>query len=124
MTKVKVTKFFGGGGALGEMEPRINMQTHLGKIVAIDSGYPGMCHLSSGTHYTTDSSVYREEYTNKLFVLESHATGVAPPTGWSYPTGVGCTQYGRYGIWPNGVPFAHPTGVVLREQNSFTITDR
>ncbi len=88
--KVKVTKLFGGGGSVGSIDPKVNMQVDQGKILGITND---ICLLGSGTHYAGGSG--RFEYADKLFVLYSHVTGV-----WAFPTGDGSQVPVRSGLYP------------------------
>lgn len=84
MNKVRVVKLFGGSSAMGAMNPKIGMMTHLGKIVALTSG--NMVATVSGANAGTFTQVHPYF----LEVLESHATGVH-----AFPTGDGSIKHGH-----------------------------
>lgn len=89
--KVRVTKVLGGGGAIGMMDPLVNMSTHLGTIIALDSGNFQVEVSGAGVGLTSKA------YPHQLFVEYSHATGV-----WSWPTGDGSVEFTRTGTFPTG----------------------
>jgi len=90
--KVRVTRILGGGGALGVLDPKVNMVTSDGTILSIESG-AAVCRLGRGS-----GNFVQQFYTKDLFITEAHATGV-----WSWPTGDGSITHGHRALWASGV---------------------
>jgi hypothetical protein len=90
--KVRVVRLYGAGNAIGAMNPRPNMDTQFGRIVALSSG--NVVATVSGTNART----FRYHYPRELNVLLSVASGQ-----FSWPSGDGSVRYGRNQIWPSGV---------------------
>lgn len=88
--KVHVTKLFGGGGALGVMDPKVGMDTQQGKIRSVTDPFVA---VGSGTAENHTES----EYAERVFVHIDVATGV-----FSYPTGDGSVQFGHAGTRVTG----------------------
>jgi hypothetical protein len=110
--KVRVTALLGGGGILGMMDPKVNMNVawgamhESGKILALDSGN---FQVTVGvTKYASIASGVgvKKFYPHQLNVLQQHATGT-----WSWPTGDGSVTFGHHGAFPNGVPTVAGTGM-------------
>jgi hypothetical protein len=103
--KVYVVKGFGAGSALGHIDPKLNMVTDQGRIMALASG-----------NYTVEVSGGGSEWTkyhpHQLHITRAHATGT-----WSWPTGDGGVEFGRAGVWPNGVTMVPDSSGVFKEGN-------
>ena len=104
-TKVNVTKFFGGGGALGQCDPKVGLVTDKGTILSLDSGnYTVVVGVGSG-------SVKQRFYPEFLYITYATATGSV-----AWPTGVGCVRFGHsQGIYANGAPVISATGMVYMD---------
>lgn len=103
-SKVRVTRLFGGGAAVGAMDPKVGMVTDQGTVLEVSD------HVSvSGT----DVGVPRDFYAHQLFVSQAEATG-----SWSYPSGDGAVVFGRAVTWPDGVPDAIDTGMYYNPGHS------
>ena len=102
--KVRVTKLYGGGGALGVMSPKLNMTTDQGRITALDTG-------DLTVSVSGDSvGLVKKMYPHQLLVLESHATST-----WSWPTGDGSHRFTRGVVFPSGVPDIAESGMFYKK---------
>ena len=82
--KVRVTEVLGMGNSLGEMDPKVGMETHKGPILTIASGsYTVSVGVGSG-------DTPQNFYTKDLFVTHTEATG-----NWSFPSGDGALVFGH-----------------------------
>ena len=94
--KVRVTKVFGGGGALGMCDPQVGLPTQYGRITVVNSGNATVL-VGVGN---PSSPVNKRFYTDKLFVTEANAISDV-----AWPTGVGCVLFGHdHGMLANGSP--------------------
>jgi hypothetical protein len=106
--KVRVTKLFGKSAPMGVIDPKVNMRTDMGPILALDSGnYTVVVGRGSG-------SFQQRFYPHQLLISEAEATGV-----WSWPTGDGSVKFGHSaGINANGPPVAVGSGTSVLSADS------
>lgn len=102
--KVRVTRLFGGGGVLGLMDPKVNMQVKYGQspywVKALDAGnFQAQLALASG------GAVKQKAYPHDLQV------DVTVASGFGWPASADSVLFGHNGVFANGVPSVPGTGV-------------
>lgn len=109
--KVRVTNLMGGGGFIGWMDPKVNMNTNFGKILGLDSGnFQVTVGLGTGDYPG-------KFYPHQLYVTQLEATG-----NWSYPTGDGAHQFGHHDVFPNGVQQGLGSGMAFEKADGSIFT--